>query len=114
MKLPEEFNEIISSIFYDKLVDIYSSNEEIGEELDAIRVKGEIKEKEISCNVHQIGNEVAKEEYGLNIEANIMVTCNNTTANIGDILTYENEDYSITGKLKPDTHIKLFAKLGGI
>lgn len=45
MVIPNEFKNAIASVFYDKTVDIYNTNEEIGEELDVVRVKGDIKEK---------------------------------------------------------------------
>lgn len=57
---------------------------------------------------------MALNNYGLNIEASIMITCSKTLANENDIVTYKNLDYVITGKLILDSHIKLFAKLGGI
>ncbi len=114
MDISRAFKETISNIFYDKEVDIYNTVEETGEELDTIKVKGELKEEKLSCNVNFIGNEVAKKDYGLDIEANIMITCDKTIAEISDIITYLNKDYIITGKLTPDTHTKLFAKLGGL
>lgn len=114
MQIPNLFKEVIKNTFYDKKIDIYGTTDEIGLELDDIKVKGELKESNLSCNVHFIGNEVAKQNYGLDIEANIMVTCDETVADLSDIITYQGQDYTITGKLTPDSHTKLFAKLGGL
>lgn len=114
MQISNLFKEVIKNTFYDKEIDIYGTIEEIGEELDTIRVKGKVKESNLPCNVHFIGNDVAKKDYGLDIEANIMITCDKTIAQISDILTYLNQDYTITGKLTPDSHTKLFAKLGAL
>ena len=114
MQISSLFKEAIKNTFYDKKIDIYATIEQIGEELDTIMVKGDLKESNLPCNVHFIGNDVAKKDYGLNIEANILVTCDKTVAEISDILTYLNQDYTITGKLTPDSHTKLFAKLGGL
>ncbi len=114
MDISTLFKQTIADIFYDKIVNIYSTKDETGEELDTIRTKGDLKEDNLSCNVHQIGNELAKKDYGLDIDANIMVTCDKTMAELGDILTYLNQDYCITGKLILDSHTKLFAKLGGL
>lgn len=114
MELPKNFVEIISENFYDKKIDIYETAEEVGEELDSIMIKGKLKESNVPCNVHFIGKEVAKKDYGLDIEANIMVTCNKTVAEISDILTYLDKDYAITGILTPDSHTKIFAQLGGL
>ena len=114
MEISNLFKEVIKNTFYDKKIDIYGTIEEIGEELDTIMVKGELKEKDLLCNVHFIGNDVAKKDYGLDIEASIMVTCDKTVAQISDIITYLNQDYTITGILTLDSHTKIFAKLGGI
>ena len=111
MNISSEFKDIISDTFYDKEIDVYNTTEDIGEELDCTREKGEIKQANLSCNIHFTSNEVLKKEFGLDIEANIMVTCNTTVAEIGDIITYQNQDYDVTGKLKPDSHTKLFAQL---
>lgn len=114
MNIPKDFKKSIANVFYDKKINIYGTAEKIGEELDTIMVKGELKEKSIPCNIHFIGNDVVKKDYGLDIEANIMVTCDKTVAKISDILTYLDKDYTITGMLTPDSHTKIFAKLGGI
>lgn len=114
MQISNLFKEVIKNTFYDKKIDIYGTTEEVGEELDTIMVKGELREKDVPCNVHFIGNEVAKKDYGLDIEANIMVTCDKTVAKISDILTYLDKNYTITGILTPDSHTKIFAKLGGL
>ena len=114
MNISETFKKVISDTFYDKEVDIYDISEETGEELDVVRKKGNIIENSLECNVHQTSNDIVLKDYGLNIEASIMITCDNTIAEIGDILTYKEQDYIITGRLNLDSHIKLFAKLGGI
>lgn len=114
MNIQKNFKKAIADIFYDKKIDIYGTKKEIGEELDTIIVKSDLKESNLDCNIHFIGNDVAKKDYGLNIEANILVTCDKTVAKISDILTYLNQDYTITGKLTLDSHTKLFAKLGGL
>lgn len=110
MNIPEEFKNTIASVFYDKKADIYNAEEIVGEELDVERVKGKLKEP-LECNVQFIGNEVAKKDYGLDIEASIMITCKSSVGEIGDFLVYDNKDYYITGKLPLDSHIKLFARL---
>lgn len=114
MNITETFIQIISDTFYDKEVDIYDVLEETGEELDIVRKKDNIIEKSLKCNIHQTSNDLVLKDYGLNIEANIMITCDSTIAKIGDILTYKEQDYIVTGKLNFDSHTKLFAKLGGI
>lgn len=102
----------VSDTFYDKTVELYNTVEVVGEELDAIRQKGELKEK-IQCNVHTIGDKVLKQDYGLDIQANIMLTCSSTKAIKGDIITYNNQDYKVVEILVKDTHIKIFGDSNG-
>lgn len=109
MNITEDFKNAIASVFYDKKVEVYNAEEIVGEELDVERIKGKLKET-LECNVHFIGNEVAKKDYGLDIEANIMITCESSTGKIGEFVTYNGEDYFITGKLPLDSHTKLFAR----
>lgn len=111
MNIPKEFKQIIADTFYDKEVLIYNSTEEVGEELDVIKTKGTLKET-LKCNVHQIGNKLVQQDYGLDIEADIMITCEETNALKGDLLEYANEVYTITEVLSPDSHTKIFAKVG--
>lgn len=111
MNIPNEFKEAISDFFYDKSVDVYEAHKIVGEEMDVTIEKGDIKQNNLECNVHLISNEIAKRDYGLDIQANILVTCNTTVAKIGDYLVYNNNDYIVTGKLMPDSHTKLFAEV---
>lgn len=111
MNISNEFKEAISNFFYDKSVDIYETQEIVGEEMDVTIEKGDIKQNNLKCNVHSISNEIAKRDYGLDIQANILVTCDTTVAKIGDYLVYNNTNYIVTGKLTPDSHTKLFAEV---
>lgn len=114
MNISENFKKVISDTFYDKEIDIFSTIENVGEELDVAKKKGDVIENSLKCNIHQTSNDLVLKDYGLNIEANIMITCDNTKGNIGNIITYNQVDYVITGKLTLDSHTKLFAKFGGI
>ena len=97
----------VSDNFYDKKIYIYNAIEKVGEELDVVRTKGDLKE-ELACNVHIIGDNILKQDYGLNIQANIMVTCIETLAKKGDIITYNNQDYNVVEIIKNDSHTKIF------
>lgn len=115
MNIPDKyktlFKQVVADTFYDKEADAYTAINDVGEELDAVIKKGDFIEN-IKCNVHQVSNESVQRDYGLAIEASIMITCDKTVAKIGDIITYRDTDYTITGILTPDSHTKIFAKLG--
>lgn len=48
--------------------------------------------------------EYIQQEYGKEIEANAIVTCAKTIAEIGNILVYNNEDYTIKSLITGDSH----------
>lgn len=112
MKIPNEFKQAIADAFYDKRVTVYNVIEVVNEELDVTRTKGTLKE-ELKCNVHTIGNKVLIQDYGLDIKANIMITCLSTSATKGDIITYNGQDYKIVEILEKDSHVKIFGDANG-
>lgn len=112
MQISELFKQVISDTFYDKEVEIYNTIENVGEELDVVCSKDSLKEK-LKCNVHNVGNKVLQQDYGLDIQANIMITCSSTQAVKGDIITYNNIDYKVVEILTCDSHIKVFGDSNG-
>lgn len=112
MQISELFKQVISDTFYDKEVEIYNTIENVGEELDVVRSRGDLKEK-LKCNVHNVGNKVLQQDYGLDIQANIMITCSSTQAVKGDIITYNNIDYMVVEILTCDSHTKIFGDSNG-
>lgn len=114
MQIPGLFKKAIADTFYDKVIDIYDVVEKYGEELDVRREKGNIIQSNLRCNVQQTSKDIVLKDYGLNIEANIIITCDEVKGEIGNIISYKNQDYTTTGKLVSDSHTTLFAKLGVI
>ena len=51
--------------------------------------------------------EYIQQEYGKEIEANAIVTCDKTIAQIGNILVYNSNDYTIKSKIISDSHTTL-------
>ena len=111
MKISNFFKNIIKDTFYDKKIDVYSSIEVLGEELDTIITKGELKIQNLDCNVQNTSNDIVQREYGLTIEANIMVSCDGQDVKNTDIIIYNQVDYIVTGVLLFDSHTKIFAKV---
>ena len=54
--------------------------------------------------------EYIQQEYGKEIEANAIVTCNETKAEIGNILVYANKEYTIKSLVPSDSHITLLVE----
>lgn len=103
MNIPNEFKEAIKSTFYDKNITIFSIGTELDEEGGTI--DGEKKQIEnLDCNVQFQTCEKIQESYGKEIEAECIVTCDTTTASIGNIAKYNNKDYEIKAVIPKDTH----------
>lgn len=113
MNISQEFKNAITEAFFDKEIKVYSIVEEVDEELCKTRKKGPLKAT-LNCNSHVISSEAVQKDYGLSIEANIMFTCNITAAQEYDLIDFKNKTYTCTGIVENDSHIKIFAKSGGI
>lgn len=110
MKLPNEFKKVIADTFYDKDIEIWSSGT-IKDDEGAI--VGEGKKEKIDSfkgNFQFSTKEYIQQEYGKEIEANAIVTCDKTVAKIGDILVYDNKDYIIKANPSSDSHVIFLVK----
>lgn len=107
MNIPIEFKQVISDTFYDKDIEIWSS-ETIKDDEGAIIGNGKIEKIDsFKGNFQLKTREYIKQEYGQEIEANAIVTCDKTIAEIGNILVYNGNDYEIKSKITGDSHTTL-------
>lgn len=141
MKMPKLFKETIKEIFYDKAIEIWSSGELIDEE-GAVIGTGKIKKiDEFMGNFQFQTKEKIQQEYGQEIDANAIITCERTLAKENDILIYtknrthfelsrytHNElsqmthselekymyEFEIKSVLPLDSHVVIIAKRGDI
>lgn len=107
MNIPNEFKQIINDTFYDKEIEIWTS-ETVRDDEGAVIENGKL--KKIDCfkgNFQFKTREYIQQEYGKEIEANAIITCEKTVAEIGNIATYNNNDYKIKSKIIRDSHIVL-------
>ena len=107
MKIPDLFKEVIKNTFYDKDIEIWSSGtikDDEGADIGTGKVE---KIDSFQGNFQFTTREYIQQEYGKEIEANAILTCNKTIAKIGDILVYNNNDYEIKSKITGDSHITL-------
>lgn len=107
MQIPDIFKKAIADTFYDKDIEIYSI-EQLKDDEGSI-IDGGQKEKigEFKGNFQFSTREYIQQEYGKEIEANAIVTCDKTVAKIGDILVYNEKDYSIKSVVPSDSHTTL-------
>lgn len=107
MQILDLFKQVISDTFYDKDIEIWSSGtikDDEGAETGTGKVE---KVDSFKGNFQFSTREYIQQEYGKEIEANAIVTCDKTIAKIGDILVYNSNDYEIKSKIIGDSHTTL-------
>ena len=104
MKIPEEFKQAIADTFYDKDIEIWTEGT-IKDDEGSVVGNGKVKKIDsFKGNFQFTTREYIQQEYGKEIEANAIVTCDKTIAEIGNILVYNNEDYTIKSLITGDSH----------
>jgi len=88
MKIPDKFNKAIKDTFYDKKIEIWTSQSLTDDEGATIEDGKESKIDEFMGNFHFTTKEKIRQDYGQEIEANAIITCEKTLAKEGDILIY--------------------------
>lgn len=114
MQIPETFKQTIADTFYDKDIEIWTSGIIKDDEGSVI---GDGKLEKIDSfkgNFQFKTKEYIQQEYGKELEANAIVTCNETKAEIGNILVYNDSDYEIRGLIPSDSHITLLVNGSGV
>lgn len=110
MKIPEIFKQVIADTFYDKDIEIWTSGT-IKDDEGSIVGDGKLEKIDsFKGNFQFSTREYIQQEYGKEIEANAIVTCDKTVAEIGNILVYNNEDYTIKSLIIGDSHTTILVK----
>ena len=107
MKLPNEFRQVIADTFYDKYIEIWTEGTIKDEEGAIIGEGKQDKIDEFEGNFQFTTREYIRQEYGQEIEAIAMVTCDKTVAQIGNILVYNSKEYVIKSLIVSDSHTTL-------
>lgn len=112
MKIPEIFKQAIADTFYDKDIEIWTEGT-IKDEEGSVIENGKVEKIDsFKGNFQFSTREYIQQEYGREIEANAIVTCDKTVAEIGNILVYNNNDYTIKSLITGDSHTTILV-LGG-
>ena len=112
MKIPEIFKQAIADTFYDKDIEIWTEGT-IKDEEGSVIENGKVEKIDsFKGNFQFSTREYIQQEYGREIEANAIVTCDKTVAEIGNILVYSNNDYTIKSLITSDSHTTILV-LGG-
>ena len=112
MKIPETFKQAIADTFYDKDIEIWTEGT-IKDDEGSVIENGKLEKIDsFKGNFQFFTREYIQQEYGKEIEANAIVTCDKTVAEIGNILVYNNNDYTIKSLITGDSHTTILV-LGG-
>ena len=110
MKIPEMFKQAISDIFYDKDIEIWTAGT-IKDDEGSIVGNGKLEKIDsFKGNFQYSTREYIQQEYGKEIEASAIVTCDKTVAKIGNILVYSNKEYEIKSLVPSDSHITILVE----
>lgn len=110
MQIPKVFKQAIADTFYDKDIEIWTSGI-IKDEEGSVIGEGKLERIDsLKGNFQFSTREYIQQEYGKEIQANAIVTCNETKAKIGNILIYDNEEYTIKSLVPSDSHITLLVE----
>lgn len=110
MKIPEIFKQVIADTFYDKDIEIWTSGT-IKDDEGSIVGNGKLEKIDSFKGNFQISTrEYIQQEYGKEIKANVIVTCDKTVAEIGNILVYNDKEYEIKSLVPSDSHITILVE----
>lgn len=88
MQIPDLFKKAIADTYYDKDIEIWSSETITDDEGSTIENGKKDKLDEFKGNFQFTTREYIQKEYGKEIDASAIVTCDKTIAKEGDILVY--------------------------
>lgn len=111
MQISDVFKQTIKNTFYDKKIEIWTSGTITDDEGAVIGNGKKDKVEEFDGNFQFSTREYIQKEYGMEIEANAIVTCDKTVANIGDILVYNGKEYTIKANPSSDSHVTLLVEI---
>ncbi len=107
MQISDLFKQVIKDTFYDKKIEIWTSGTITDDEGAVIGNGKKDLIDEFDGNFQFKTREYIQKEYGMEIEANAIVTCDKTVAEIGNILVYNNKEYTIKSLIVSDSHTTL-------
>lgn len=117
MTIPNEFKQAIEETFYDKELKIMTTEKEVQKDDEGciIETEREILKERIMGNFQFSTLEKVQQEYGKEIQADCIVTCEDTTATVDDILVYLDKEYQIKAIIPSDSHKTiLLRRVGGL
>ncbi len=106
MKIPNEFKKVIANNFYDKELKIMTTEkEQVKDDEGCIsETEKDIVKGTIMGNFQFSTLEKVQQEYGKEMIAECIATCEDTQATVDDILVYQDKEYEIKAIIPYDSH----------
>lgn len=117
MQIPNDFKQAIVDTFYDKELKIMTTEkEEVRDDEGCItEIEKDIEKETIKGNFQYSTLEKVQQEYGKEMIAECIVTCEDTKATVNDILVYLGKEYGIKAIIPSDSHKTiLLHRVGGL
>ena len=110
MLLPDNFENEISSRFYDKEITVLETRERIEADGGVIREDNVVKTTFLG-NVRFNAQDLLQSEIGLHLDADITITCAKATnVALNDIIVYLDKRYKVNNLLPSDSHLTITGK----
>ena len=110
MNIPESFKKVIADTFYDKKLELWTEGTIRDVEGAVIANGKKDKVTDFIGNFQFQTREKIQQEYGQEIDAEAIITCDFIDAEIGNIVVYNNKDYIIRSSIKCDSHMTILVK----
>lgn len=117
MNIPNKFKQVISDMFYDKELKIMTTEKEEVKDDEGciIETEKDIVKETIKGNFQFSTLEKVQQEYGKEMIAECIATCEDTQATANDILVYLDKEYEIKAIIPYDSHKTiLLHRVGGL
>ncbi len=110
MLLPNNFEQEISSRFYDKEITILTTSETIEQDGGIIR-NDNVPKATFLGNVKFNAQNLVQNDIGLTLDADITITCDkDTEISLDDRIVYLNKTYKVNNLLPSDSHLTITGK----
>ena len=110
MLLPNNFENEISSRFYDKEITVLEARERIEPDGGVVREDNVIKATFLG-NVRFNAQEQLQSDIGLHLDADITITCRNeTNVLLNDTVIYLGKRYKVNNLIPSDSHLTITGK----
>lgn len=117
MQIPDVFKQVIADTFYDKELKIMTTEKEQERDNEGCIIETEkvIVKETIMGNFQFSTLEKVQQEYGKEMIAECIATCEDTEATVDDILVYQDKEYEIKAIIPSDSHKTiLLHRVGGL